>query len=111
MKYFLKSHKFSERSTALIAGGIAGVIDWTVMYPVDYVKTLIQSDSLTNPRYKSGIECFTREVKSKGISVIYTGYSVMVPRAFAVNAVGFSFFELAKDILYSPGTLTPKMID
>jgi len=40
---------------SLLSGGIAGVSTWTVMYPVDYVKTRIQSDSLSNPEYKNSI--------------------------------------------------------
>jgi len=31
---------------SLLSGGLAGVATWSVMYPVDYVKTRIQSDSL-----------------------------------------------------------------
>lgn len=36
----------------LIAGGIGGTTYWCFNYPVDYVKTLIQSDSFENPKYK-----------------------------------------------------------
>ena len=92
IRHYLKDHKYAEKISALVAGGIAGVVDWSCMYPIDYVKTLIQCDSLTNPQHKSAIECFKKEVRTKGISVIYTGYSVMVPRAFAANSVGFAFF-------------------
>jgi hypothetical protein len=37
----------------MISGGLAGVATWALMYPVDYAKTKIQSDSLTNPQYKN----------------------------------------------------------
>lgn len=39
--------------TAILAGGISGVATWTATYPIDYIKTLIQTDSLTNPRQHS----------------------------------------------------------
>jgi hypothetical protein len=33
-------------TSALLAGGLAGVATWTVTYPLDYIKTLVQTDSL-----------------------------------------------------------------
>jgi hypothetical protein len=35
-----------------LAGGIGGTAYWCFNYPIDYVKTLIQSDSFENPKYK-----------------------------------------------------------
>jgi hypothetical protein len=40
----------------LIAGGIGGTTYWAFNYPLDYVKTLMQSDSFENPKYKGN--CF-----------------------------------------------------
>jgi hypothetical protein len=36
--------------SALLAGGIAGVAAWTFAYPIDYIKTLIQTDDLVKPK-------------------------------------------------------------
>lgn len=33
-------------AASLLSGGLAGVATWASMYPVDYAKTRIQSDSL-----------------------------------------------------------------
>lgn len=41
-----------------IAGGIGGTMYWVFNYPVDYVKTLMQSDNLSNLKYKSTLDCF-----------------------------------------------------
>ena len=38
---------------AMLAGGITGVISWFISYPFDFVKTLIQTDSLANPKHNS----------------------------------------------------------
>lgn len=35
-----------------MAGGIGGTAYWCFNYPLDYVKTLMQSDSFENPKYK-----------------------------------------------------------
>jgi hypothetical protein len=45
MKYFKKGNEISLTGT-LLSGGLAGLATWTAMYPFDYVKTLIQTDSL-----------------------------------------------------------------
>ena len=36
---------------SLLAGGSAGLITWLILYPFDYIKTLIQTDSLSKPRH------------------------------------------------------------
>lgn len=40
-------------SNALLAGGTAGVFTWLFTYPLDFVKTLIQTDSIAQPRHNS----------------------------------------------------------
>lgn len=40
-------------TSALLAGGTAGLITWTITYPIDYIKTLIQTDSIEKPRHTS----------------------------------------------------------
>ena len=71
------------------------------MYPIDYAKTKFQSDSLTNPQYKNATQCLISEVKAKGIPVMFTGFPIMMARAFICNAAGFTCFEQAKRMLYS----------
>jgi len=39
---------------SIFAGGISGITTWTVTYPFDYIKTLMQCDSLENPKHKTG---------------------------------------------------------
>lgn len=43
--------------TAFLAGGLAGVNSWIFTYPVDYVKTIMQSQNLENLKYKSSWGC------------------------------------------------------
>ncbi len=97
---YSKRNQFNQQIASLLSGGLAGVATWATMYPVDYAKTKIQSDSLTNPQYKNSIDCLRTEIKSKGLKVMYTGFNIMIARAFVVNAVGFLCFEYAKKIVY-----------
>jgi solute carrier family 25 carnitine/acylcarnitine transporter 20/29 len=87
-----KARKMNLQAASLLSGGFAGATAWFIMYPLDFVKTRFQSDSLSNPVYKSVKQCFQTEVKAKGISVIYTGFQIMLVRAFVVNAFGFMCF-------------------
>ena len=43
---------------SLISGAAAGIGFWAFNYPIDYVKTIIQGDSLTSPQYKGMMNCF-----------------------------------------------------
>lgn len=50
--YDLFIRHFTDKNTvsllgSLLSGGIAGIACWMSMYPIDYVKTLIQTDSLS----------------------------------------------------------------
>lgn len=83
-----------------MSGGLAGVATWTIMYPVDYVKTLLQSDSLTQPKYANSVECLRKEVLGRGIATLYRGFEIMLVRAFVCNAVGFLCFEAGKSLVY-----------
>jgi len=44
---------------SLLAGGCAGIGFWIFIYPIDYVKTLVQADSLTKPQYRGSWHCAT----------------------------------------------------
>ena len=42
---------------AFFNGGFAGMASWLFTYPLDYTKTLIQSQDLENRRYSSTFQC------------------------------------------------------
>jgi hypothetical protein len=46
-----------------LAGGLAGCSSWLFIYPVDYIKTVIQSQSLSNLKYKSATDCAIKKYK------------------------------------------------
>lgn len=90
-RFFTVDGKLSKNGSFL-SGGLAGVTTWFVMYPVDYVKTRIQSDSLENPEYKNSLDCFKKQLGRKGLKNFYIGFTIMLWRAFFVNAGGFVAF-------------------
>ena len=84
---------------SLLSGAVAGVSFWCFNYPVDYVKTIMQADSLTSPQYKGMLHCFRHEAP-KGLPVFFTGLGIMIARAMVSNGFGFACFEMAKKAVY-----------
>jgi solute carrier family 25 carnitine/acylcarnitine transporter 20/29 len=54
LDYFNRKKKGPVSLTsALLAGGIAGVSAWALAYPIDYIKTIVQTDDLEQPKQKT----------------------------------------------------------
>ena len=70
-----------------LSGSISGVISWVVTYPIDTIKTRIQSNKSKNiiHAYKKGN--------------LFAGIQLCVLRAFIVNGVNFSVYEYIITIL------------
>ncbi|CAH1154335.1 unnamed protein product [Phaedon cochleariae] len=74
----------------LFAGGFAGVVSWTVTYPVDAIKSRIQVDGITSTKYAGAYDCLKKTVKSSGLTSLFRGLTPTLVRAFPVNAVTFA---------------------
>lgn len=78
---------------AFLAGGFSGSCSWLFSYPIDYIKTVIQSQQIENIQYKSAIDCAKKKYKEEGIRTFFKGLGVTMMRSFPVNGVGFFAFE------------------
>ncbi|KAH9479288.1 Solute carrier family 25 member 47-B [Psilocybe cubensis] len=106
----------------LLAGGIAGVVGWLATFPLDVVKTRVQSsqpiyspavstpittgasstlvmpllakDTMVdvNP-YRSTLSTIIHSYREEGIGVFFRGLSPTLIRAIPVNMVTFAMFE------------------
>lgn len=74
----------------LIGGGLAGVASWTIVYPVDVLKSRYQIDGITSTKYTSPYDCLLKSVKGEGVSCLFRGLAPTILRAFPVNAVTFT---------------------
>ena len=83
----------------LLAGGIAGYAYWLPWYPVDALKSMLQADSLANPRYKGILDCIAQTVKAQGVRGLYRGLLPCALRAFPCNAATFLAFEMSMRLL------------
>lgn len=77
---------------SFLAGGTAGAVSWMFSYPIDYVKTVYQSQSLEDIKYRSGLDCARQKYREEGIRTFFKGLGVTMLRSFPVNGVGFLVF-------------------
>ncbi|PSN34246.1 Solute carrier family 25 member 45 [Blattella germanica] len=78
----------------LIAGGLAGVLSWASIMPLDVIKSRIQADDMSNPKYKGIFDCAIKSYKKDGLSVFGRGFIMCSVRSFPVNAATFLGYEL-----------------
>jgi len=77
--------------TSFLAGGAGGFGFWGFIYPIELVKTRIQSDAtaLGERKYKGVIDCFNKTIKGEGVKGLFRGYVPAIVRAVPVNACVF----------------------
>ena len=85
--YFYSYHNLKKNEyikgeiNIFFSGGIAGCLSWFFTYPVDVVKTRIQSGE-----YNSALKA----IKNGNL---FQGLSVCLLRSFIVNSIGFFIYE------------------
>ncbi|KAK5082038.1 hypothetical protein LTR05_007180 [Lithohypha guttulata] len=101
----------------LIAGGIAGVVTWASVFPLDVIKTRVQTQSQivdeatailhaedqTSLRRKSSWQIAREIARVEGATGFYRGLGICSLRAFIVNAAQWYLYEEAMKFL------TPKL--
>lgn len=61
-----------------VNGSIAGIIGVSCVFPIDLVKTRLQSQSNTNRIYSSMSDCFIKSLKNQGLRGMYSGSGVNI---------------------------------
>ncbi|KAL1921670.1 uncharacterized protein VTP21DRAFT_10312 [Calcarisporiella thermophila] len=81
----------------LMFGASAGVAMWLSVYPVDLVKSKMQTDGILSAErnFKSTLECVKKTWRSEGAGGFFRGFGPCMLRAAPVNAATFLGFELA----------------
>ena len=80
---------------SLVAGGLAGVSSWIVNIPIDVVKSRLQADSLTNPKYSGFFDCASKMMRQEGVRIFWRGLPVTCLRAFPLNAITLGVYSQA----------------
>lgn len=80
--YFSTYHYLKENNWSILnSGGIAGMVCWIITYPLDVIKTRVQSGKAQNimSAFKQGS--------------LFNGISICLLRSYPVNAIGFYSYE------------------
>ncbi|KAI5257396.1 hypothetical protein E4T42_01043 [Aureobasidium subglaciale] len=105
-----------EWMTILLCGGIAGVVTWASVFPLDVIKTRVQTQNITRSRpgtpsgeqsalpscdsgRSSTMQIARRAYREEGLSVFFRGLGVCSFRAFFVNAVQWAVYEWMMHVL------------
>ena len=84
-------------SVLLLTGGIAGALSWATNLPMDYIKSRIQADSMSRPRYRNEVVGVLKEVwGGDGVRVFYRGLPAVLMRAFVLNAVTLCVYSSSR---------------
>lgn len=88
----------------LLMGGLAGVMSWIVIYPLDVMKSRLQADGMDGggKKYKSLWDCMKKSYKSEGLKVFVRGLNSTIIRAFPTNAATFATVTWVLTIFNSP---------
>jgi len=80
-----------------LAGGLAGIAGWVATFPMDLVKTRMQS---TEPRptsskdpYRTILSTVVHSYRSEGWRVFFRGLTPTLIRSVPVNVATFSVYE------------------
>lgn len=91
----------------LVAGAFAGIMEHTVMFPIDSIKTRMQM--ITKGKLSDGIlGSINKITSSEGAYSLWRGVSSVVLGAGPAHAVYFSVFEATKTLLCNKLTTSPK---
>ncbi|KAL4471128.1 hypothetical protein ABPG72_006509 [Tetrahymena utriculariae] len=102
MRYLRRKYQDSPtilKYSPLFAGGMAGLVFWGVIYPIDTLKSRIQGDSFVEPKYRGLFDAYQKTVKNEGFNSLYKGFTVCAIRSIPVNAFGFLAFEETKKLI------------
>jgi len=81
-----------------LAGGIAGFSFWGIWYPLEVIKTRMQTDNTdrSKRKYKNTLDCISKTYNEEGIKSFWKGYAPSLLRAFIVNSCIFAAFSYVK---------------
>jgi solute carrier family 25 carnitine/acylcarnitine transporter 20/29 len=119
MKQSWTSPDDSNRDAAmkvLLCGGLAGIVTWASIFPLDVIKTRVQTQVLhqelqmhaenrallhpeVSERRLGAMEIAKHAYRTEGSGVFFRGLGICSIRAFVVNAVQWAVYEWMMRVL------------
>ncbi|KAJ2610768.1 hypothetical protein H4S08_003459 [Coemansia sp. RSA 1365] len=86
--------------THMLAGGTCGVASWLLIFPVDLVKSRMQSQVLRPTQtFLTSWQCLRDIYTRLGMAGLYRGVSVSLIRAFPIHGLNFVIYEWARSVI------------
>lgn len=87
-------------ASQMISGATSGYVLWSAIYPIDIIKSKLQTDHLDKSKrvFSSAIDCVQKTWKTQGLNGFYKGFSACILRAGPANAATFIAYETAMNI-------------
>jgi hypothetical protein len=100
-EYLLQYWDQTVWTSSILAGGTAGFVSWGVIYPIDVLKSRIQTAPLDAPKSERSMVAVAQRIfQVNGGKSLYRGVVLTVLRAFPVNAIIFTVYELSLEHLF-----------
>jgi solute carrier family 25 (mitochondrial carnitine/acylcarnitine transporter), member 20/29 len=94
------SSRLDPNLTVLASGAVAGIAGWTSSYPLDVIKSLVQTKRLGPPSPSTSAWSLARERwAAMGLRGFYVGLMPSVIRAALVSSTRFYAFEFVKALI------------
>lgn len=89
-----------ETAVYLLSGAFSGVVTWTLIFPLDLIKSKIQKNVLletaTGTKMQVIKQCIAKVYRQNGLRGFYSGYSATVLRAIPVHSLNWIIYEKVK---------------
>lgn len=83
----------------MLSGGLAGAVTISLIYPLDFVRTKLSTDVLSNTgerQYKGMLDCFKQVVQKDGVRGVYAGISTALTGVFLYKALSLGVYDYLK---------------
>lgn len=81
-------------------GALSGTLLWLMVFPIDVIKSVMQTDDLARPKFGSSSFSVAKEMwRRYGVSSFFKGFGPTMLRAAPANAATFATFEVAMRLL------------
>lgn len=97
-----KSEEIKFAMGSIMAGGLAGMSSYPIVYPLDYARTRLSTQKKGKKKmYKGLVDCLVKSVKTDGLKSIYAGYVIANLGIFVYRGVQFGCYDIEKKMIFS----------
>ena len=83
-------------------GAVAGVLGTSICFPIDTVKTRLQSQDVLKPRYFGPVDCFKKILHQEGPRGFYKGLPANLVGVIPEKAIKLAVNDLIREVRRLP---------